>query len=126
MSDVMKRLNEIESRSMAATKGPWCFVHDGLSGLVLPEQNNSMRVCSVPYDLGPQTDIYNGQFIAAARTDIPLLLAVARAALELDQESGRSTGPGNLFYAHLRLGDALKALGGESLGKSPWSKENDD
>lgn len=76
MSDT-ERLAEIEARENAATRAPWMVVYDGLCHEIV-RRENGMRIAWVPYDFGPIDDANNAAFIAAARDDIPWLLARLR------------------------------------------------
>lgn len=75
-----KRLDEIEARVEAATPGPWG------SGNATPTFGKSMWdavLHSVAWSDPIAYCNYSGsdaRFIAAARTDVPYLLAIARAA----------------------------------------------
>ena len=77
MSDILKRLNEIEARANAATKGPW-ELWNANSHCVVAEDEDGFK-----HDLWAFHNPANFAFIAHARTDIPLLLAVAKCAARL-------------------------------------------
>ena len=71
----MKRLDEIEARTNAATEGPWMGIRypDGFLGRVIG--GNGFGVAE---DFPDDAD---AEFIAHARQDVPALVAVARYAL---------------------------------------------
>ena len=80
------RLNEIEARANAATRGPWHVAPElcGPDGQGVYTEDFG-PVCEVgdPYPRGdnnPQESMY---FIAHARTDVPALVAAPRAVLEV-------------------------------------------
>ena len=78
MSSTEQRLAEIQSRADAAWVEPWRARHVGDQGNkswhVVDE--HSMFICSLE-------DEAEAAFIAAARTDVPRLVAALRAVLEL-------------------------------------------
>jgi hypothetical protein len=75
----MSRLDAIEARAAAATPGPWEVIDligsRPLRASVWTTEDGVHDVC-----LAEETTPADAAFIAAARTDIPALLAVARAA----------------------------------------------
>jgi len=89
---ITDRLDEIAGRADAATEGPWsvydrgvgCHIalDDGVGDRILPEGFRT--------DIGRNED---AAFIAAARTDIPALVAALRAVLALHVAEDRGTGP---------------------------------
>ena len=81
----MKRLDEIEARTRAATEGPWTWAtHSTADG-------DEWAVFS-PADWALATNRggwgHDAEFIAHARTDVPALVAVARFALSLHSQDG--------------------------------------
>ena len=79
----MKRLDEIEARTTAATEGPWTWAtHSTADG-------DEWAVFS-PADWALATNRdgwgYDAEFIAHARHDVPALVAALRAVLELHDE----------------------------------------
>ena len=80
-----ERLAEIEERANAATPGPWWPEHRG----VMAEGVEIVDDCAVAgWDVYPE----NQAFIAAARTDVPALVAeVRRLAAALDAAADGAT-----------------------------------
>jgi len=79
-------LDEIERRANAATPGPWRDKHQVCSevwGQAPDSQTCSMQIARVGH---AQFDALNAAFIAAARTDVPALIARVR---ELEAECER-------------------------------------
>lgn len=74
----MKRLDEIEARTNAATVGPWDVFMDRID-------HPGKSVFAVAYDVGCDED---AEFIAAARQDVPALVAVARFAISQHAQDG--------------------------------------
>lgn len=69
-----QQLDEIEERANAAAPGPWCLCDD-YSDVLTPDG----------YQLASYAATADGEFIAAARTDVPALLAeVRRLRAELE------------------------------------------
>jgi hypothetical protein len=79
-------LDEIEARANAATPGPWRDRHQVCSevwGQAPDSQTCSMQIARVGH---AQFDVLNAAFIAAARTDVPALVArVRELEAELDE-----------------------------------------
>ena len=75
-----KRLDEIEARVAAASQGPWVSAEGRVltEGLLDPENPKRGREIIAEYVSG-----LNMPLIASARTDVPYLLAIARAAERL-------------------------------------------
>ena len=74
----MINLDEIERRANAATPGPWRDQHYECSevwGQAPDSQTCSMQIARVGH---AQFDVFNAAFIAAARTDVPALIARVR------------------------------------------------
>ena len=71
-------LNEIEARANAATKGPW-FVGQAVPGLESVSRPDRRNIycgdCSDVTSAAANIRIEDAEFIAHARSDIPLLLA---------------------------------------------------
>jgi hypothetical protein len=80
MNEVNKILIEIEARASAATKGPW--KSDWPHGLIHPPY----AACGEDHEPIVHTDGVSRksdqEFIAHARQDIPLLIALLRKAVE--------------------------------------------
>jgi hypothetical protein len=79
----MMNLDEIEARANAATPGPWRDKHQVCSevwGQAPDSQTCSMQIARIGH---AQFDVLNAAFIAAARTDVPALIARVR---ELEAE----------------------------------------
>ena len=75
----MKRLDEIEARTNAATEGPWEWEpQDGWLG--------SKGGGAVGWRWGLLAQEGDGQFISHARTDVPALVSALRAVLEMHEE----------------------------------------
>jgi hypothetical protein len=62
-------LAAVEARANAATPGPWMITHDG--GLIV--KSDAGFICD--FACGTGTHAHDANFIATARTDVPLLLA---------------------------------------------------
>jgi len=81
-------LDEIERRANAATPGPWRDKHQVCSevwGQAPDSQTCSMQIARIGH---AQFDALNAAFIAAARTDVPALIARVR---ELEAECERQS-----------------------------------
>ena len=79
-------LDEIEARANAATPGPWRDRHQVCSevwGQAPDSQTCSMQIARVGH---AQFDVFNAAFIAAARADVPALIARVR---ELEAECAK-------------------------------------
>lgn len=87
----MKRLDEIEARTRAATEGPWevefywddtagyeveAITAGGTKGVIAPPWNSQG-------DVGIEVTTADAEFIAHARQDVPALVAALRAVLEM-------------------------------------------
>lgn len=85
-----KRLDEIEARANAATQGPWEWHPYMGSGATLAKPNrpfHELNILKTTDDWPPVAA--DAEFIAAARTDVPALLAEVRrlqAAVERVRE----------------------------------------
>lgn len=87
-----ERLFEIKARAKAATPGPWYHVLAAIVGTTpRPDDDNTTCICNTEW--GNATNVQsNASFIAAAREDVPALLAeverlreeVARLRKQLD------------------------------------------
>ena len=79
------RLDEIKARAEVASSSPWVAVHEGKPG----ERGHSVRANSgmviVSPAYGPDGGgaWWDAEFIAHARTDVPVLAAAVEAVLEL-------------------------------------------
>ena len=82
----MKRLDEIEARTNAASEGPWetYTITPAMGSMVLtaPADGEEYGGYVVPEYL----DTEDAEFIAHAREDVPALVAALRAVLELHAE----------------------------------------
>ena len=68
------RLDAIRQREQAATPGPWRV--DNEHGFAVVRSPGQGLIA----DVGPFNNVTNAAFIAAARADLPMLLAVVEAA----------------------------------------------
>ena len=85
------RLNEIEARANAATKGPWATYRDGIASPAFVNAP-STAVCEIQSDSfvrEPDQGDADGSFIALARTDVPALVAALRAVQEAIDKRGK-------------------------------------
>lgn len=90
LSDLDSRLKEIKERCEAATGGPWDYHLD----IEIPEEKRSYGG-PVGYSLVNKSPLMphdqwfsNRQFIAHARTDVPMLLVGWETAIRLMEEHG--------------------------------------
>ena len=69
-------LKTVEKRCEAATEGPWVVVDNGFDGYIKPpEHTDQYLICGGQRNEGYiGKDEPNTQFIAHARTDVPVLL----------------------------------------------------
>ena len=80
------RLDQIAARAEVATTGPWSIVtEDGvILALVLTDEDDGLWYGDSGYDAPITTETgEDADFIAAARTDVPALVAALRAVLDL-------------------------------------------
>ena len=89
----MKRLDEIEARTTAATEGPWghgqcvpCGERGRLDVAIWGRNGNALITSWRDQD---EYDPEDAEFIAHARADVPALVAVARYALSQHAPDGR-------------------------------------
>lgn len=85
----MNRLDEIEARANAATDGPW--EADGLEGTITSKTDGQAINRQGLYLVVDGITMWaesDAEFIAAARTDVPALVAVARFALSQHAQDG--------------------------------------
>ena len=83
--NAIDRLDEIEARANAATRGPWATViEDGVTlSLVLTDEDDGLFYGDSGYDAPIVTESgRDAEFVAHARTDVPALVAALRAMLE--------------------------------------------
>ena len=88
------RLDQIEARAQTATEGPWGWHPYGVSGRTLATPGpviggfptHELNVLKTTDDW-PPTDP-DAEFIAAARTDVPALVAAVRAVLDKHRRDG--------------------------------------
>lgn len=104
-----EQLAEIEARANAATAGPWGIERDPISGMwtvfdtdtkcgIIDKENSGCASDPCPDDVGFSRE--NAAFIAAAKSDIPALIAEVRrlkeelelSKLELACEHSRGCG----------------------------------
>lgn len=134
MSDIRERLAAMRAREQAATRGPWKSRHgtfatpDRGPGIIVDDKADApvwrqIRAATVPKNLAASDA--NFRFIAHAREDIPLLLAVAEAAAEYQRcwesykawcRSAEPTFAENRVDARNALFAALDALAQEAGG----------
>lgn len=79
MSEFSERLDAIEARANAATAGPWMPLMSW-ELIVTDSQDGMLHVVRTVDEFDRQE---NAEFIAAARTDIPWLLAELRKAQQI-------------------------------------------
>lgn len=104
---IKQRLDEMQAKADAATKGPW-FVRD-FNGLHINTKADGGHVCQVWGDV--KMEIGTGAFIAAARTDVPVLLSALLEAVEALEEIGDShDAPQNDYTAREALSSILTKL----------------
>lgn len=76
LAPLRDRLTEIEARTDAVPKGPWV-----IEGTYPQQVTNAQALLIAECFTGPQVPPSIAEFITAARTDIPVLVAALRAAL---------------------------------------------
>jgi hypothetical protein len=118
-------LDELERRANAATPGPWRDRHQVCSevwGQAPDSQTCSMQIARVGH---AQFDVLNAAFIAAARTDVPALVARVR---ELEAECERTRIFGSRKFAELRAADVeqMRAYGLSYEGVRKALREHND
>ncbi len=118
MSDLSKRLEEIEARAAACPEGPWigaCSVAYTADGgmydatAINAKGNGNVTVCVVD-DEGREAESVVA-FIAHARADVPALLAALRVAMEQRDE----------FLDHIHACDEISAD-----SRNTWADDGDD
>ena len=106
----MNRLDKIEARADAATKGPWVCVLNG------DESEVTYANAPITWDDhgGEVFTEGDAEFIAHARTDVPWLLEqverrdkALEAVLDLHKEDGHGWGPGESFCTECQQGYGL-------------------
>ncbi|WP_393075156.1 hypothetical protein [Streptomyces sp. LN704] len=123
-----QQLAEIEARTNAATPGPWTVSED-YSDVITPDGGQLASYWN------PTSETRNGEFIAAARTDVPALLAEVRrlrarslteneysAAWHAVEGAAGEEGadPGTVLHAVLdRLGITVPAAGAQPDTATP-------
>jgi hypothetical protein len=75
-----EELAAIEARANSATPGPWMITNDG--GLIV--KSDAGFVCD--FARGTGTHAHDADFIATARTDVPLLLAEVKRLIGFDRD----------------------------------------
>ena len=96
MSDIDQRLAEIEARANAATPGPWYALDHSSGGVILqasPDEEDYLSSIIEDGDFAAEaatvrTD--DGAFIAAAREDVPWLIAQLREANDVRTSKRRN------------------------------------
>lgn len=100
MTDLTDRLDQIEARAEAATPGPWEADVTEVSQhwsrpkpwvTVVSSEVACMAYCYGGSGRGIERET-DAEFIAAARTDVPTLVAALRAVLDLHCDAGPSQG----------------------------------
>ena len=113
------RLNEIEARANAATKGPWHRYGTWPYEVYAPrEPDGGPYIASMTGDDGHNES--NAEFIAHARTDVPALVAALRAVQEVLDKRGkqaREALPPSLaalavpsYQFNVRASDVIRAI----------------
>ena len=74
------RLDEIKARAAAATEGPWMNL---MLALVPVGRDGNIADTACEDSVGNRVN--NAEFIAHARSDVPVLVAAVKAVLELHQ-----------------------------------------
>lgn len=85
----MKRLDEIESRTNAATEGPW--EADGLEGTITSPTDGRVTSPEGPHLVVDGITMWresDAEFIAHARESVPALVAALRAVLAIHLSAG--------------------------------------
>lgn len=111
----VERLSEMRARAEAATRGPWQIDHPTSRQIVAPEvQTSRVHLLRevVLYDDGPSCD-QDAEFIAHARTDLPLLAKVVEDVLALCDKADAKPGPDGERHVNTVV---LRALIEERLG----------
>ena len=85
----MKRLDDIKARAAAATEGPWMNL---MLALVPVGRDGNIADTACEDSVGNRVN--NAEFVAHARTDVPVLVAAVEAVLELHEEVGNEGKPG--------------------------------
>lgn len=103
MSDVEAFLEHVEGLASRATEGPWDFQYWG------PQNQNGDYSESILFDHRGESLTYglpdaDGEFIAAARTDVPQLVTEVRRLLA---ENDRLREDARAFAAALDFGDGI-------------------
>jgi hypothetical protein len=107
INTINKRLDKIEKQASEATPGPWVPSKGkrGMHANVLETDILGATVCDCE-SIGVRRRDHrkNAAFIAAARTDVPKLVAALRLAIQgLRRYAGREVGVGD-GYCRLRYG----------------------
>ena len=121
----MNVLQAIEARERAATPGPWVnfpvggpWRYPGVIGASNDSEPACPRICT-PVTDGSNDDM---EFVAHSRADIPLLLAVAKAAAEVSRWDAE-------VQEHIRKGlrgETQENVAEISYANSAWSDAMDD
>lgn len=73
-----EELTAIEARANAATLGPWATHDQGREDYSICRDNGNNTCCPLFERIGRDDDGIDGAFIAAARVDVPALIAEVR------------------------------------------------
>jgi len=84
------QLDAIKARAEAATEGPWetVRVYDNVYEVQLPDAPKPTESHFATSDLQNRFLHNDAEFVAHARTDVPVLVAAVEAVLELHKEVG--------------------------------------
>lgn len=108
------RLDEIQARADAATRGPWSIWRSGTDYPQSVVANDDGLSLVAETFTGPQHPAADAEFIAHARTDVPALVAALR--LVLNRHSEHVSAPGLCLwceqpYPCSERRDIMSALG---------------
>lgn len=101
-----ERLDAIEALADAADRGPWQFIGE-TSEICMPDGG----IAEMTW---PRHVVANATFIAAARTDVPALVAALRAVLDLTLAARMHPGSLRAFFAEDIEAAITTALDGAS------------
>jgi hypothetical protein len=127
-----EELTAIEARANAATLGPWATHDQGREDYSICRDNGNNTCCPLFERIGRDDDGIDGAFIAAARVDVPALIAEVRrlrALVESAYREGFYDGEDDAPIGELPAGygdtawwmsDARKALEVQPNDKPTW------